>query len=157
MLAATKSFEPHLTGRQNLKFFAALFGISSRKTKQRIEELANRLEVHTMLDAPLSYYSAGVRHRFALIRSLLHDPQILLLDEPTCNLDPEARKMIYGFICSYIHADKKRSVIFTTHHKDDVRLLANRCIILDKGKIIQQGSGFLCETYFSNKQDLKET
>ena len=94
-----RSFYWRLSGRNNLKFFAGLFGIDSYQINKKIDSLAEVFGVTSWLDLSFSRYSTGIRQRFSLIRALVHEPKVLLLDEPYKSLDEEARNNLQGLLC----------------------------------------------------------
>lgn len=128
-----RSFYWRLTGRQNLEFFATLYGLPTKKIKAKIEELAETLEIEE-LDRPFQEYSTGARHKLALGRSLINDAEILFMDEPTKSLDPSAAINLRDAIKDLAHKYKK-TIFLTTHNTQEAEYLADVIAIMDKGKI----------------------
>lgn len=130
-----RSFYWRLTGRQNLRFFAILYNLSSTQIKRRIGEVAELLEIEGMLNISFKEYSTGMKQRLSLARSLLPNPQILFMDEPTKSLDPIAAKNLRSFIREKLVSQEKRTVFLTTHQMNEAQEICDRLAIIDKGKI----------------------
>jgi ABC-2 type transport system ATP-binding protein len=133
-----RSFYWRLTGRQNLEFFAAMYGLSSKPLLMRIKELVELFKID-YLDKRFDSYSTGMQQKLGLMRSLLHDPQLLLLDEPTKSLDFTTARDLRNFIREHLIKKQKKTVIFTTHHMDEAMDFADQFMILDQGKIRASG------------------
>jgi ABC-2 type transport system ATP-binding protein len=129
-----RSFYARLSGRQNLSFFAALLGMTKEQTDSRIEELSLLLGLSHLYRA-FQTYPSGIKQRFAIARALLSDPPLLLMDEPTKNLDPVAAHDILNFIKTDLVAKQGKSVLIATHHLGEASLLGGRIAIMNKGKI----------------------
>ncbi|MDD5347349.1 MAG: ABC transporter ATP-binding protein [Candidatus Omnitrophica bacterium] len=134
-----RSFYWRLTGRQNLEFFAALYGLSKQATRSRIEYLLDIFCVDYG-DRRFDSYSSGMRRRFALMRALLHEPALMLLDEPTQNLDHASADMVRCLIRDRLALGNNTTVIFTTHNLQEAADSAQRFLILDKGRIAGTGT-----------------
>ena len=124
-----------LTGRQNLRFFAALYEIPGSDINRRVQEVLDIVELGDSADDPVMKYSTGMKHRVALARGLLADPDILLLDEPTRSLDPRAARHIWEFIKNVLIGELNRTVLIATHNMEEATFLCNRVAILDRGLI----------------------
>lgn len=136
-----RSFYWRLTGRQNLQFFAQLYGISSTGTiKKRIEEIAELLEIEAQLDLMFKDYSSGIKQKMAIARSLINKPQVIFMDEPTRNLDLKIKRKLYGFIKEKLIAEEGRTILLVSHQLDEVAQVCNRIAIIDRGKIVAQGT-----------------
>jgi ABC-2 type transport system ATP-binding protein len=129
-----------LSGRENLRFFANLYGLFFRNAENKIEELSELLEIKEKLDIMFQEYSSGIKQRFALARGLLNDAAILLVDEPTKSLDPSSAKSLRDFIRKKLVDQQKKTVVFTSHSLNEIRNLADTIAIMDKGKIKASGS-----------------
>ena len=134
LLYPERSFYYRLTARQNLRFFAALEGMSGRHARRRIDELLDLLGLAEYERMPFMKYSLGMRKKLGLARALLTDPQLLLLDEPTANLDPpgqwEFLEMIRGL------RDSGKSILVATHHLTDAERVSDRVAFLNEGRLV---------------------
>ena len=125
---------PELTARENLQFQGKMFTLTG--LEERIENIADRIGVHSFLERRVSILSHGIQKRFSLARAILHDPPILLLDEPETGLDQEALDML-GNVMS-IGEKGRRTVLMTTHSLERGLALGNRVAILAGGRIAFQ-------------------
>lgn len=121
-------FYSRVTGRRNLEFFGTLYGLNPRVLGERIESNLRRFELWDRRDDPFGTYSRGMKQKLALARSLLHDPQLLLLDEPTAGLSPEARVDFRNLLVG-LREDGK-TILLCTHDLDEASRLATRIAIL---------------------------
>ncbi|MCF7907314.1 MAG: ABC transporter ATP-binding protein [Candidatus Omnitrophica bacterium] len=135
-----RSFYWRLSGQQNLEFFAALYGLGKSEAKRRIQQLVELLGIEDMSDVLVQEYSSGYKQRLAIARGLLHDPDILLLDEPTKNLDSSHAEHLRIFIRENLGKESKKTVIFTSHNLEEASFLANKLAVMDKGCLRQQDS-----------------
>lgn len=127
-------FYDRLTGRQNLEFFASLYGLFQRVARRRIDELLELLAIEAP-DQQYQEYSAGMKQRLLLARALLHDPPMLLLDEPTKSLDPVQTTTLHEFMKNRLHRDMGKTILFTTHQVWEAERLAQRIAVLRQGMI----------------------
>jgi ABC-2 type transport system ATP-binding protein len=123
-----------LTARDNLNFFAALYSISGAKAKRAIDDVLKLVALSDRAGHKVGTFSGGMKRRLNLAAALLHDPQILLLDEPTVGVDPQSRNAIF----ENLEALKKRgkTLIYTTHYMEEAERLCDRIVIIDHGKVI---------------------
>lgn len=135
-----RTFYWRLTGRQNLYFFASLYDIPSRLIRQRIEEAAWLLEIEDKLDSMFKDYSSGIKQKLAIARSLLNRPQLILMDEPTKNLDVKIKKKLYSFMKSELIAGGGMTILMSSHQLDEIAQVCDRIAIIDKGRVIAQGT-----------------
>lgn len=126
-----------LTAEENLDFFAALFGIPLKKRINRIQEVAKVVDLQDHLKKSIQNYSGGMRRRLSLAASLLHEPDLLILDEPTVGIDPVLRHQIWEQF--NILKDQGKTIIVTTHVMDEAEK-CDRVGLLRDGKIIAEGS-----------------
>src|SRR5256712_1059926 len=122
--------------RSYLAFFARLYDVASPDT--RAAELAQPLRLDDALDRRLGTFSRGMRQKVAIARALVHDPPVLLLDEPATALDPEMSQMLRGFIVSL--RARHRAILLTTHDLDEAQRIADRLVVLYKGKVLRTGA-----------------
>ncbi|MBU3912044.1 MAG: ABC transporter ATP-binding protein [Candidatus Omnitrophica bacterium] len=135
-----RSFYWRLTGRQNLEFFAALYELFQLEARRRIDELAALLEIEKYMDYTFYSCSAGIQQRFFLAQSLLHNPDVLLLDEPTKGLDTVIAKQLRSFIKEKFAREQGKTVLFTTHDHDEMAMFSDRIAILEHGQIKTVGT-----------------
>lgn len=127
-----------LTVKDNLKFKAALYGITGNKFKTRLAELSKLLDFENLLGRTVGKLSGGQRRRIDIARALLHNPEILVLDEPTTGLDPQTRKLLWDVIYD-LRKNKNLTVFLTTHYMEEAAD-ADYVVILDRGKLIAEGT-----------------
>ncbi len=127
-----------ITGRRELVFQGRLYGMSSEAAKKRAAELIDMLELEVCADRAGSTYSGGQKRRLDIGLGLVHDPQLLFLDEPTTGLDPQSRVRVWDEV-RRMH-DRGTTVFLTTHYLDEADALCNRIAIIDYGKIVAEGT-----------------
>ena len=127
-----------LTVEENLTFFGSIYGLSRRPLHDRIRELSARLKFESLLGHLTSALSTGQRQRVALAAALLHEPELLFLDEPTGGVDPKGRRMFWDLIYE-LTASRKMTVLVTTHYMDEAEQCDRLAFILN-GRIIAQGA-----------------
>lgn len=123
----------------SFQLLARIYDLPLSKTKQRVEELATLLDCTHVLNIQLRRLSLGERMKMEIIGSLLHEPEVLFLDEPTIGLDVVAQTTIRKFLADYVR-EKGPTVILTSHYMDDIARLANRLLLISKGGIVYDGS-----------------
>ena len=129
-------FYARLTGRQNLRFFGRLNHLSDQFSTGRIETLGERFGLSRVLDRQARVLSSGTIQRLSLLRALLHQPKVLLMDEPTRSLDAIAAADFRHFLKTEVLARKDTSMLFASHTMQEIELLADRVAILDEGKLL---------------------
>jgi ABC-2 type transport system ATP-binding protein len=122
--------------RAYLSFFARLYDVA--QPDARAAELAKLLGLDDVLDRKLATFSRGMRQKVAIARALVHDPPVLLLDEPATALDPEMSQMLRAFIISL--RARHRAILLTTHDLDEAQRIADRLVVLYKGKVLRTGA-----------------
>jgi len=133
LVADDRSFYPRLTGRQNLAFFAALWGFSSARFAARLSELSGDLGLSDWLDRPHQECSAGGKQRLALARCLMPGPEILLLDEPTRSLDPAAAAALQETLGRLVLSGA--TLLFATHSHEEAKRLSDRVLTVEEGRL----------------------
>jgi len=131
------NLDPDFTVFQNLIFYARYFDIPKEKAKTKADELLRFMQLKEKRDVVITSLSGGMRRRLILARALMNEPQILILDEPTTGLDPQARHLIWTKIRNL--QKQGVTVILTTHYMDEAAQLCDRITIMDHGKIIEKG------------------
>ncbi len=124
----------HMTGLELLKFYGSLFGITDQAL---FENLLEKVNLHRDMSKTISQYSKGMQQRVGLAQSLLNDPKLLFLDEPTGGLDPIAHREIRDLILSF--REEGRTVFISSHELSEVELICDRVAIIDRGVIQRQG------------------
>ncbi len=135
-----RSFYWRLSARENLRFFARLYDVPGRRIESKIDELLARVDMVEAADRPFSGYSSGMKQRCAIARSLLHDPPILLMDEPTRSLDPAASRALRNFILDELCGRDGKTVLLATHDLHEAQALSDRVAILVKGRVREVGT-----------------
>jgi ABC-2 type transport system ATP-binding protein len=134
VLGGERGLYNRVSGRENLRYFADLFGIDASRREERISELIGKVGLTDAADRRVEEYSRGMKQKIHLARGLLHDPEILFLDEPTIGLDPksarEMRKLIRGLL------DSGMTIFLTTHYMFEAEELCHRIAVLSKGRIV---------------------
>lgn len=127
-----------LSVRDNLESRAALYGITGKKFEERLKELALMLDFEGLLSRAVGKLSGGQRRRIDIARALLHNPKILVLDEPTTGLDPQTRKLLWDVISELRH--KENMTVFLTTHYMEEAADSNYVVILDSGRLVAEGT-----------------
>ena len=126
-----------LTVRQNLEVYGRLYDVKNLKTK--IEYLSEKLRLNEIIDKITGELSSGQKNRVSLAKSIINDPMVLLLDEPTASLDPETGDFVRSFLESY-QKEKKTSILLASHNMAEVERLCSSVIMMNKGTIIDKGN-----------------
>lgn len=132
------NLDPDLTVFENLLVYAAYFGINRDTTKKRAEDLLGFFALKNRSDEIIQHLSGGQRRRLLLSRALINEPELLILDEPTIGLDPQARNLIWERLDTL--KSQGTTMLLTSHYMEEVSRLADRVLILDEGKIVAQGN-----------------
>ncbi len=132
------NLDPDFSVTENLRTYGSYFGLSQRAINQRIPALLRFASLEGRADARIESLSGGMKRRLTLARALINDPQLLVLDEPTTGLDPQARQIIWQRLRQLINED--RTLILTTHYMEEAERLCDRIAIMDNGRILAQGS-----------------
>ena len=135
-----RSFYWRLSGRRNLEFFASLHDMDGVSTARRIEELGELTGISAYLDVPFSDYSSGMRQKAAVARALLHDPQVLLMDEPTRSLSPDAAYPLQDFIRKELVETRGKAVLLATQDMDEAERLCEDVALLHRGRLLYLGT-----------------
>ena len=133
------AIDPLMTGNELLRLQAVLHGLSRKQTRTRCPELLERVGLTAAGDRRVGTYSGGMRRRLDLAMSLVHEPEILLLDEPTTGLDPTSRMALWEEV-RHLNADLGTTVFLTTQYLEEADALADRIAIIDGGRIVREGA-----------------
>jgi len=132
------SLDPDFSCAENLLVFGRYFGLKDSVINERIPKLLEFAALTHKADAKLGELSGGMKRRLSLARALVNDPQLLLLDEPTTGLDPQARHLMWERLQRLVQQGK--SILLTTHFMDEAERLCNRLLVLDHGKKMTEGT-----------------
>jgi ABC-2 type transport system ATP-binding protein len=135
-----RSFYWRLSGRENLEFFAALYNLQPKHARLHVAELLDLVGLTPDADRAFQNYSAGMKQRLAIARSLLNDPEVLFLDEPTKNLDPLAMAKLHAFLRDELVSRLHKTIWLTTQRLDEAERLCNRIAFMRQGKILAVGT-----------------
>ncbi|MGP7817012.1 ATP-binding cassette domain-containing protein [Niallia sp. 01092] len=127
-----------LTAKENLVYFAALYGLSKHETKVRIDELAKMFGMKDYLNRKVGGFSKGMRQKVAIARTLIHNPEIILFDEPTTGLDITSSNVFRQLV----HQLKRegKTIIFSSHIMEEVSMLCDSVAMMHKGELVHHGS-----------------
>lgn len=129
-----------LTARENLLFFARLYKLEKKIAEQRVNELLELMNLEDRADDKIENYSSGMKMKIILAKALIHDPPILLLDEPTLGLDPAFAREIRTFIKEQLNEKEGKTILLTTHYMEEADMLCDSIALIDRGKIIRVGT-----------------
>ncbi|RJQ86416.1 ABC transporter ATP-binding protein [Amycolatopsis panacis] len=132
------NLDTELTVRQNLHVYGRYFGLSRAHVRRRAEELLEFAQLADRADKPVDSLSGGMKRRLTIARSLVNDPELLLLDEPTTGLDPQARHLLWDRL--FRLKAEGTTLIVTTHYMDEAEQLCDRLVVMDGGRIAAEGS-----------------
>jgi ABC-2 type transport system ATP-binding protein len=138
MVPQTLAIYEELSAEENLRFFGRIYGLSGQRLKERVKDC---LEIAGLLQRSkerVSKYSGGMKRRLNMVCSFLHEPPLLLLDEPTVGVDPQSRNSIFDTIETM--KKQGRTIIYTTHYMEEAERLCDRVAILDHGRILDMDS-----------------
>ena len=132
------SIDLELTGKQILNFSGELYGMKKKEIKKKTEELLEMVDLTEAKNRKTKTYSGGMKRRLELVRSLMHSPKVLVLDEPTLGMDPQTRKKIWEYIVM-LKEQRNMTILLTTHYLDEAEQLSDYVYIIDQGRIVQEG------------------
>lgn len=127
-----------LTARENIMYFAELNEMDLEKAYSSIEKLTELLDMREYIDRRVGGFSRGMKQKVAIARSIVHNPKIMLFDEPTMGLDVSSVKIVQEFILSC--REENKGIIFSSHSMQEVEKLCHRIVIIHRGRIIEDGS-----------------
>ncbi|MFF0154478.1 ABC transporter ATP-binding protein [Micromonospora sp. NPDC005203] len=140
------NLDPELTVRENLTVYARYFGIGRRSARERADELLDFVRLTERADSRVDPLSGGMKRRLTIARALVNDPEIVLLDEPTTGLDPQARHLVWERL--FRLKQQGVTLVLTTHYMDEAEQLCDRLVVMDGGRIVAEGSpGALIERH----------
>ena len=139
VLTETPSLDERLTGRENLQIYADLYDVPRGEVSQRVDEQLETFELAGRAEERVGGYSKGMKHRLALARALLHEPELLFLDEPTAGLDPLASRRVHRLIAR-LSREEQRTVFLCTHNLAEAQKLCDRVAVLEDGRLVALGT-----------------
>jgi len=139
VLTESPGLYTRMTGREYLDFFGDVRGLAKPVRRTRITKLAEQFQVDDALDRRLGEYSKGMRQKIALVRTLLHDPAVLLLDEPTSAMDPASARLVRDAL-HQLRNSADHAIILCTHNLSEAEELSDRIAIIRQGAIVSEGS-----------------
>jgi ABC-2 type transport system ATP-binding protein len=128
----------HLTAWENFRYIGRLYGLNDKDITQRAGDLLQRLGLDKHADKRIGRYSGGMKRRANIIASLLHQPEMIILDEPTAGVDVQSRAMILNFLREY--NEQGKTVVYTSHLMEEAEQLCDEVVIIDEGKFVISGS-----------------
>lgn len=128
-----------LNARDNLEYWGGLYGLRGKLLKERIEEALKMVGLEDQGKKPVKKYSGGMKRRLNIAAAVLHNPEIIIMDEPTVGIDPQSRNYIFEMI-QKINRERNTTIIYTSHYMEEVELLCNNIFIMDLGKEVAYGS-----------------
>ena len=135
----------YLTGREFLQYMGTLSGLNAKKLFPIMEKYSEKLSIRSVLDRKVATYSKGMLQRLGIVASLLHDPQLLILDEPTSGIDPVGRKEIKDFLMELNQEGK--TIFVSSHIVSDLEAICSDLVVINRGKLVYQGS---CQKLLEN-------
>jgi lipooligosaccharide transport system ATP-binding protein len=132
------NLDPELSVRQNLRVFARYFDLPSKEAERRIDEVLHFFQLADKQESRIDELSGGLKRRLTIARGLINDPKILVLDEPTTGLDPQAKHMVWQKLRQL--RTRGVTMLLTTHYMDEAEHLCDRIVMMDHGRIIAEGS-----------------
>jgi lipooligosaccharide transport system ATP-binding protein len=147
------NLDEELTVRENLIVYGRYFGISRAECRHRAAELLEFAQLVEKADAKVDTLSGGMKRRLTIARSLINSPELLLLDEPTTGLDPQARHVLWDRLFRLKHQGV--TLVVTTHYMDEAEQLCDRLVVIDGGRIVAQGSPAELIAAYSSREVLE--
>ncbi|MCZ2128235.1 MAG: ATP-binding cassette domain-containing protein [Anaerolineales bacterium] len=138
VLADARGLYPRLTSRENIRYYGRLHGMEGEALEKKMDELFALLEMREIADRKTEGFSTGEKSKVALARALVHDPQNILLDEPTNGLDVMSARAMRQFVSRL--RDEGKCVVFTSHIMQEVAALCNRIVIISRGEVVANGN-----------------
>jgi ABC-2 type transport system ATP-binding protein len=162
VVTQASTLDNELSAWENMDLYGKYFGVPKKQRQEKIEELLKVVELQDRARIPVGSYSGGMKRRLEIVRAMIHEPEVLLLDEPTTGLDPQARAAVLEYV-QRIHRDHGIALLVTTHYLDEADKLCDRLAIVDHGKVVASGTptelkrkvsgGDIVEANFSNLPD----
>jgi len=139
VVTQASTLDIELSAIENMNLYGMYYGMSRQQRQERIPELLKVVGLADRAKIPVAGYSGGMKRRLEIVRALIHEPQVLFLDEPTTGLDPQARAAVLEYV-KRIHEDHGITLVITTHYLDEAENLCDTLAIVDYGKIVALGT-----------------
>jgi len=139
VVTQASTLDNELSAWENMDLYGKYFGVPKKQRQEKIKELLKVVELQDRARVLVGSYSGGMKRRLEIVRAMVHEPEVLLLDEPTTGLDPQARAAVLEYI-QRIHEDHGIALLVTTHYLDEADKLCDRLAIVDHGKVVASGS-----------------
>ena len=139
VVTQASTLDIELTALENMNLYGKYYGMPRKKRQERIDELLKVVGLADRAKIPVAGYSGGMKRRLEIVRALMHEPEVLFLDEPTTGLDPQARAAVLDYV-KRIHEDHGITLVITTHYLDEAENLCDTLAIVDYGKIVALGT-----------------
>ena len=139
VVSQATTLDVELTAWENMEIYAKYYGVPSETRRGRIKELLEVVGLGDRANFTVGSYSGGMKRRLELVRSLIHHPRVLFLDEPTTGLDPQARSAVWEYLKG-LHEKQEITVVITTHYLEEAESLCRRVAIVDYGKLMALGT-----------------
>jgi len=133
------SIYPLLTCMENLLYFGSLYGVTGKKAREKADSLLKELGLSDKKNVPAGYLSGGMKRRVNLACALMHEPRIIILDEPTTGLDPATRRNMWKMVTRLVR-ETKATLILTTHYMEEAEALCERIAFINAGQIVAEGN-----------------
>lgn len=140
-----------LSAYENMKFFGRVYGLRGDKLKNKIQEVLELVGLTERQKDPVRTYSGGMKRRINIAVSLMHDPEVLIMDEPTVGIDPQSRNYILDMIRDF-NRERGLTVLYTSHYMEEIEKLCDRVYIMDYGQIIAAGTKDELKSILSNEE-----
>ena len=139
VVTQASTLDNELSAWENMDLYGKYFGVPKKQRQEKIKELLKVVELQDRAKTLVGSYSGGMKRRLEIVRAMVHEPEVLLLDEPTTGLDPQARAAVLEYI-QRIHEDHGIALLVTTHYLDEADKLCDRLAIMDHGKVVASGT-----------------
>jgi len=142
-----------LSAYENMKFFGKVYGLTGRELEAKIQEKLKLVGLKERQKEAVNTYSGGMKRRINIAVALIHDPKILIMDEPTVGIDPQSRNYILGMVRK-LNREKGITVLYTSHYMEEVEKLCDRVYIMDHGQVIASGTKEELKNILSNEETI---
>jgi ABC-2 type transport system ATP-binding protein len=145
---------PDLTAKENMEFFGKIYKLPKRELKQRIAEVLELVGLEQRQKEQVKTFSGGMKRRLNIAVALLHEPELLIMDEPTVGIDPQSRNYILETV-KKLNEENAITVLYTSHYMEEVEFLCKRLYIMDRGEVIASGSNEEVKNILSSEHTIE--